>query len=123
MAGRQQRQEQRMQNEMGNEMSFDPLTPGADPSALRACAEAWRRMAHDLKTTIEARDREVTSLGDNWTGTAFDAFQDRWNHTKGKAETALPHFAVVAERLDHAADAAQKADGEHTAAVHGGESR
>ncbi|WP_102926608.1 WXG100 family type VII secretion target [Streptomyces noursei] len=99
-------QEQRTRIETG----FELFAPGADPSALRACADVWRRMAHDLKTTIEARDREVARLGDNWTGAAADAFHARWNRTRAKAEKALPHLAAVAEQLDHTADALQEAD-------------
>ncbi|QHC24565.1 WXG100 family type VII secretion target [Streptomyces sp. GS7] len=108
----QEQQEQRMQVEQ-IEVSFDLFAPDTAPSALRSRAEAWRRLAHDLKTTIEARDQEVTRLGDNWTGAASDTFHARWSHTKEKAEKVLPHFAAVAEQLDHTADAIQKANAEH----------
>ncbi|GGX12137.1 WXG100 family type VII secretion target [Streptomyces noursei] len=92
------------------ETDFDVFAPGTDPSALRARADVWRRMAHDLKGIIEARDREVARLGDNWTGAAADGFHARWNRTRAKAEKALPHLAAVAEQLDHTADALQEAD-------------
>ncbi|QRX95837.1 WXG100 family type VII secretion target [Streptomyces noursei] len=110
-----QQQEQRVQRMEIEQiaMSFDLFAPDADPSALRSCAEAWRRMANDLKTTIEAQDQEATLLGDSWIGAASDTFHARWSHTKEKAEKALPHFAAVAEQLDHAADVIQKANGEH----------
>ncbi|MGD3106685.1 WXG100 family type VII secretion target [Streptomyces sp. YGL11-2] len=94
------------------EKSFDLFNPGGDPSVLRACAEAWRGMAHDLKTTIETQDHEVAQLGDNWTGAAADAFHAHWNHTKGQVEKALPQFETVAKQLDTTADAIQKANHE-----------
>ncbi|GGX30680.1 WXG100 family type VII secretion target [Streptomyces noursei] len=106
MAGQQQEQQPQI------EKSFDLFNPGGDPSVLRACAEAWRGMAHDLKSTIETQDQEVARLGDNWTGAAADAFHVHWNHTKGQVEKALPHFETVAQQLEHTADAIQKANDE-----------
>ncbi|WP_432003356.1 WXG100 family type VII secretion target [Streptomyces sioyaensis] len=106
MAGQQQEQQPQI------EKSFDLFNPGGDPSVLRACAEAWRHMAHDLKSTIETQDHEVTRLGDNWTGAAADAFHAHWAHTKGQVEKALPHFETVAQQLNHTADAIQKANDE-----------
>ncbi|QZL02008.1 WXG100 family type VII secretion target [Streptomyces sp. BHT-5-2] len=94
------------------EKSFDLFNPGGDPSVLRACAEAWRGMAHDLKSTIETQDHEVARLGDNWTGAAADAFHAHWNHTKSQVEKALPHFETVAQQLEHTADAIKKANDE-----------
>ncbi|MFI9358002.1 WXG100 family type VII secretion target [Streptomyces lydicus] len=94
------------------EKSFDLFNPGGDPSVLRACAEAWRHMAHDLKTTIETQDHEVTRLGDNWTGAAADAFHAHWTHTRGQVEKALPQFETVAHQLDTTANAIQKANDE-----------
>ncbi|PBC85825.1 MULTISPECIES: WXG100 family type VII secretion target [unclassified Streptomyces] len=94
------------------EKSFDLFNPGGDPSVLRACAEAWRHMAHDLKTTIETQDHEVARLGDNWTGKAADAFHSHWNHTRGQVGKVLPQFASVAHQLDTTADAIQKANDE-----------
>ncbi|WP_274916635.1 WXG100 family type VII secretion target [Streptomyces sp. WZ-12] len=106
MAGQQQEQQPQI------EKSFDLFNPGGDPSVLRACAEAWRGMAHDLKSTIETQNQEVTRLGDNWTGTAADAFHAHWNHTRGQVEKALPQFETVAKQLDTTADAIQKANDE-----------
>ncbi|WP_369359043.1 WXG100 family type VII secretion target [Streptomyces sp. cg2] len=106
MAGQQQEQQPQI------EKSFDLFNPGGDPSVLRACAEAWRHMAHDLKTTIETQDQEVTRLGDNWTGAAADAFHAHWNHTRSQVEKALPQFESVAHQLDTTADAIQKANEE-----------
>ncbi|MFJ5952490.1 WXG100 family type VII secretion target [Streptomyces noursei] len=106
MAGQQQEQQPQI------EKSFDLFNPGGDPSVLRACAEAWRGMAHDLKSTIETQDHEVARLGDNWTGAAADAFHAHWNHTKAQVEKALPHFETVAQQLDHTADAIKKANDE-----------
>ncbi|MFJ9618833.1 WXG100 family type VII secretion target [Streptomyces noursei] len=106
MAGQQQEQQPQI------EKSFDLFNPGGDPSVLRACAEAWRGMAHDLKSTVETQDHEVVRLGDNWTGAAADAFHAHWNHAKGQVEKALPHFETVAQQLDHTADAIQKANDE-----------
>ncbi|MGX1759681.1 WXG100 family type VII secretion target [Streptomyces lydicus] len=94
------------------EKSFNLFNPGGDPSVLRACAEAWRHMAHDLKSTVEAQDHEVTRLGDNWTGAAADAFHAHWKHTRSQVEKALPQFATVAHQLDTTADAIQKANDE-----------
>ncbi|MFF7412022.1 WXG100 family type VII secretion target [Streptomyces lydicus] len=94
------------------EKSFNLFNPGGDPSVLRACAEAWRHMAHDLKTTIDTQDHEVTRLGDNWTGAAADAFHAHWKHTRGQVEKALPQFETVARQLDTTADAIQKANHE-----------
>ncbi|MHB6910198.1 WXG100 family type VII secretion target [Streptomyces sp. CB02959] len=106
MAGQQQEQQPQI------EKSFDLFNPGGDPSVLRACAEAWRGMAHDLKSTIETQDHEVVRLGDNWTGAAADAFHAHWNHTKGQVEKALPQFETVAQQLEHTADAIKKANDE-----------
>ncbi|MEU5213917.1 WXG100 family type VII secretion target [Streptomyces sp. NPDC020742] len=106
MAGQQQEQQPQI------EKSFDLFNPGGDPSVLRACAEAWRHMAHDVKSTIETQDQEVTRLGDNWTGAAADAFHSHWAHTRGQAEKVLPQFASVAHQLDTTADAIQKANDE-----------
>ncbi|AJT63242.1 hypothetical protein T261_1556 [Streptomyces lydicus] len=94
------------------EKSFDLFNPGGDPSVLRACAEAWRHMAHDLKSTIETQDHEVAWLGDNWTGAAADAFHTHWKHTRSQVEKALPQFEAVAHQLDTTADAIQKANDE-----------
>ncbi|AJT63887.1 hypothetical protein T261_2202 [Streptomyces lydicus] len=106
MAGQQQEQQPKI------EKSFDLFNPGGDPSVLRACAEAWRHMAHDLKSTIETQDHEVTRLGDNWTGAAADAFHAHWKHTRSQVEKALPQFETVAHQLDTTADAIQKANDE-----------
>ncbi|ANZ20190.1 WXG100 family type VII secretion target [Streptomyces noursei] len=102
MTGQQQEQQPKI------EKSFDLFNPGGDPSVLRACAEAWRHMAHDLKNTIEAQDQEVARLKDNWTGAAADAFHAHWAHTKGQVEKALPHFATVEHQLERTAEAIQK---------------
>ncbi|MGI5259238.1 WXG100 family type VII secretion target [Streptomyces angustmyceticus] len=106
MTGQQQEQQPKV------EKSFDLFNPGGDPSVLRACAEAWLHMAHDLKSTVEAQDHEVTRLGDNWTGAAADAFHAHWNHTRSQVEKALPQFETVARQLDTTADAIQKANDE-----------
>ncbi|MEV5595683.1 WXG100 family type VII secretion target [Streptomyces sp. NPDC052496] len=103
-------QEQEQQPQI--EKSFDLFNPGGNPSVLRACAEAWRHMAHDLKSTVEAQDHEVTRLGDNWTGAAADAFHAHWEHTRGQVDKALPQFETVARQLDTTADAIQKANDE-----------
>ncbi|MFI0155649.1 WXG100 family type VII secretion target [Streptomyces lydicus] len=94
------------------EKSFDLFNPGGDPAVLRACAESWRHMAHDLKSTIESQDQEVTRLGDDWTGAAADAFHSHWKATRAQVEKALPHFETVAHQLDTTADAIQKANEE-----------
>ncbi|MFH8753802.1 WXG100 family type VII secretion target [Streptomyces rimosus] len=106
MSGQEQEQQPKI------EKSFDLFNPGGDPSVLRACAEAWRHMAHDLKSTVEAQDHEVTRLGDNWTGAAADAFHAHWEHTRSQVDKALPQFETVAHQLDTTADAIQKANDE-----------
>ncbi|MGX1760870.1 WXG100 family type VII secretion target [Streptomyces lydicus] len=106
VAGHQQEEQPKI------EKSFNLFNPGGDPSVLRACAEAWRHMAHDLKSTIETQDHEVTRLGENWTGAAADAFHSHWAHTRNQVEKALPHFETVAHQLDTTADAIQKANDE-----------
>ncbi|MFK0293901.1 WXG100 family type VII secretion target [Streptomyces sp. NPDC090442] len=106
MAGQQQEQQPQI------EKSFDLFNPGGDPSVLRACAEAWRGMAHDLKSTIETQDHEVTRLGDSWTGAAADAFHAHWKHTRSQVEKSLPQFETVARQLESTADAIQKANDE-----------
>ncbi|MFG2212251.1 WXG100 family type VII secretion target [Streptomyces sp. NPDC048638] len=109
MSGQQQEQ-QEQQSKI--EKSFNLFNPGGDPSVLRACAEAWRHMAHDLKSTVETQDHEVTRPGDSWTGAAADAFHGHWKHTRNQAEKALPQFETVARQLDTTADAIQKANDE-----------
>ncbi|MFJ5673633.1 WXG100 family type VII secretion target [Streptomyces sp. NPDC093097] len=106
MTGRQQEQQPQI------EKSFNLFNPGGDPSVLRSCAEAWRYMAHDLKSTVEEQDQEVARLGDNWTGAAADAFHSHWAHTRGQVEKVLPQFESVAHQLDTTADAIQKANDE-----------
>ncbi|MEE4418811.1 WXG100 family type VII secretion target [Streptomyces bugieae] len=91
MAGPQQEQQPQIE-------SFDLFNPGGDPSVLRACAEAWRHMAHDLKGTIETQDQEVTRLGDDWTGAAAAAFHAHWKHTRGQMEKVLPQSETVAHQ-------------------------
>lgn len=85
--------DQRQEQQPKIEKSFDLFNPGGDPSVLRACAEAWRHMAHDLKTTIETQDQEVTRLGDNWTGAAADAF-----HTQAHQGSGGEGAAAVRDR-------------------------
>lgn len=104
------RQQQQVQPKIHK--SFNLFNPGGDPSVLRACAEAWRDMAQDLKSTIETQDQEVARLGDNWTGAAAEAFHQHWAHTKQQVERALPHFATVAQQLETTADAIAKANTE-----------
>ncbi|RSO30827.1 hypothetical protein DMH15_25445 [Streptomyces sp. WAC 06725] len=106
MPGQEQEQQPKI------EKSFDLFNPGGDPSVLRACAEAWRHMAHDVKSTVEAQDHEVTRLGDNWTGAAADAFHAHWEHTRSQVDKALPQFETVAHQLDTTADAIEKANDE-----------
>ncbi|WP_438486614.1 WXG100 family type VII secretion target [Streptomyces sp. S186] len=126
MATQQQQEKQHEQHDRTRqadqtdqiEKALDLFTTGADPSVLRTYAEAWRRMAHDLKATIEGQDQEVARLGDNWTGAASDSFRARWTNTRRQAEKLLPHFAIVAERLDHTADTLQQPNAEQANEEH-----
>ncbi|CCB73387.1 MULTISPECIES: WXG100 family type VII secretion target [Streptomycetaceae] len=94
--------------------SWNLFNPGGDPSVLRACAQAWREMARDLKGIVEAQDAEVARMRAAWTGEAADAFDSHWSHTRRQVEEVLPHFETVAGQLDSAAEAIAKAN----AAVH-----
>jgi WXG100 family type VII secretion target len=94
--------------------SWNLFNPGGDPSVLRACAQAWRDMASQLKATVEAQDTQVTRTETAWTGAAADAFHAHWNRTRTQVEDALPQFETVAEQLDTTAEAIAKAN----AAVH-----
>ncbi|MGC0311884.1 WXG100 family type VII secretion target [Kitasatospora acidiphila] len=90
------------------EQSFDIFSPGGDPSVLRDCALAWRGMAADLKTTRDSLDKEVSGLGDAWTGAAATAFHQHWQGTRGQIDGALPNFEAVAKQLDAAADSIEE---------------
>ncbi|MDH6118693.1 WXG100 family type VII secretion target [Kitasatospora sp. GAS204A] len=87
------------------EKSFDIFSPGGDPGVLRACANAWRTMATELKSTRDGLDQQVNGLGGAWTGQAADSFHAHWDHTRQQIDTALPNFENVAKQLDAAADA------------------
>ncbi|MFI2240951.1 WXG100 family type VII secretion target [Streptomyces chrestomyceticus] len=86
------------------EKSFNILKPGGNPEVLRKCAEAWRGMAHDLRTAGRDLDRQVDDLGEaDWDGRAATGFRAHWTHTKRQLDQALPRFERVAEELEQAA--------------------
>ncbi|WP_327704656.1 WXG100 family type VII secretion target [Streptomyces decoyicus] len=87
------------------EKSFNILKPGGNPEVLRKCAEAWREMAHDLKSAGADLGRQVDELGESeWGGRAATGFREHWTHTKEQIDHALPNFHSVAEELEQAAD-------------------
>lgn len=87
------------------EKSFDIFNPGGDPGVLRACANAWRTMATELKSTRDGLDQQVNGMDSAWTGQAAHSFHSHWDNTRGQIDKALPDFENVAAQLDQAADA------------------
>ncbi|WP_194813405.1 WXG100 family type VII secretion target [Nocardia sp. XZ_19_385] len=74
-------------------MSTESDAPGTDfamvPSEVTDAGVYIQQVADSLITGLSSLDRDVSSVLDNWSGAAADAFGDGWTATKKGAADVL----------------------------------
>ncbi|WP_227998422.1 WXG100 family type VII secretion target [Nocardia australiensis] len=84
-------------------MSTQSGTPGQDfamvPDEVTDAGTYVQQVADSLINGLNSLDREITSVLDNWTGPAAEAFGTGWTETKEGAADVLEALATMAGLL------------------------
>ncbi|MGW6421391.1 WXG100 family type VII secretion target [Nocardia sp. NPDC055053] len=84
-------------------MSNDSGTPGTDfamvPDEVTDAGAYVEQLADSLINGLNSLDREISSVLDQWSGAAADAFGNGWTETKEGAATVLNALTAMGELL------------------------